>query len=63
MVEGAHKIWKRPNTPFLFSDIVISGYPISKGYYSADFFCGTFSAIAGDKVKKVIKGYVKAVFP
>ena len=29
----------------------------NKGYHSVDFFCETFSAIASDKVKKVIKGY------
>ncbi len=28
-----------------------------KGYYSADFFCETFPAIASDKVIRVIKGY------
>ena len=33
-----------------------------KGYYSADFFCATVSAITSDKVKKIIKGYVKTVF-
>ena len=27
------------------------------GYDSADFFCKTFSSIASNKVKKVIKGY------
>ena len=35
----------------------------TKGYYSADFFCETFSAIASDKVIKVIKGYAKTVPP
>jgi len=59
---GAQLI-KRPNTPFLFSGIGTSGNPISKGYYSADFFCGTFSANASDKGKKVIKDYAKTVFP
>ncbi len=44
MVEGAHQIIKRPNTPFY-----------NKGYYSADFFGGTFPAITSDKVKRVIK--------
>ena len=33
----------------------------TKGYYSADFFCKTFFAIASSKVKKVIEGYVKTV--
>jgi len=34
-----------------------------KGDNSADFFGETFSAIASDKVKKVIKGYGDTVFP
>ena len=34
-----------------------------KGYYSADFFYEIFSAIARDKVKRVIKGYEHTVFP
>ena len=29
----------------------------SKGYYSTDFFCETFPAIASNRVKRVIKGY------
>ena len=50
MVEGAHKIWKRPNIHFY------------KGYYSTDFFCETFPTIASDKVKRVIKGYEDIAF-
>ncbi len=35
----------------------VSRETIYKGYYSTDFFCETFLAIAGDKVIKVIQGY------
>ena len=34
-----------------------------KGYYSAEFFSETFLAIASVKVKRVIKGYARTVFP
>ena len=60
MVEGAHKIWKRPNTPFYISYIHSVMFHVihwHKGYDSADFFCETFSVIASDKGKRVIKGY------
>ena len=33
----------------------------SKGYYSADFFCETFPAIASDRGKRGIKGYENTV--
>ena len=46
---GAQLI-KRPNTPFY-----------KKGYDSADFFCRTCTAMASNKVKKVIKGYGDAI--
>ena len=36
---------------------------VDKGYYSADSFCETFSALASDKVKRVIKGYGNTVSP
>jgi len=36
---------------------------VGKGYDSADFFCETFSAIASDKVIKVMMGYWKYGIP
>ena len=54
---GAQLI-KRPNTPFIKSaSVMFHGKHRNKGYDSADFFCETFSSIASDEVKKVIKGY------
>jgi len=43
--------------------VMFHGKHDSIGYYSADFFSETSSAIAGDKVIKGIKGYGNTVFP
>ena len=51
MVEGAHKIWKRPNTPFYFW---LHGKHGGKGYYSALYAISNMERYREcDKVKRL----------
>ena len=54
MVVAAHKLYSAAD--YIFKSIAFHVKHDIKGYYSADFFCETFSAIARDKV---IKGYTR----